>query len=88
MFLTVRAVVLSCFVPVIILFLAPETCLNLPLRNLQWFSLVSVGKEERSGRTGIGLVSPWAVTRALVIHIICEFSLQLMLSIFLSVKVL
>lgn len=88
MFLTIRAVILSCFVHVIILFLAPETSLNLPLNNLQWFSLVSVGKEEHSGRTGVGLVSPWAVTRALVMHIFCQFSLQLMVSTFLSVELL
>lgn len=65
-FLIVRAVILSWFVPVIILFLAPETCLNLPLNKPQWFSLVSLGKEEHSGRTEVGLVSP----RALVIHIV------------------
>lgn len=69
-FLIVRAVILSWFVPVIILFLAPETCLNLPRNKPQWFSLVSVGKEEHSGRTEVGLASPWAVTRALVIHIV------------------
>lgn len=86
MFLTIRAVILSCFVHVIILFLAPETSLNLPLNNLQWFSLVSVGKEEHSGRTGVGLVR--AVTRALVMHIFCQFSLQLMVTTFLSVEVL
>lgn len=69
MFLIIRAVILSWFVPVIV-FLTPETCLNLPLNKPQWFSLVSVGKEEHSGRTDVGLVSPWAVTRALVIHIV------------------
>lgn len=71
MFLVIRAVILSWFVPVIVLFLAPETCLNLPLNNLQWFSLVSVDKEEHSVRAEVGLVSLWAVTRALVIHIVC-----------------
>lgn len=71
MFLIVRVVISSWFVPVVILVLAPETYLNLPLNNLQWFSLVSVDKEEHAGRPGIGLVRLWAVTRALVIHIVC-----------------
>lgn len=59
----------------VILFLASETLLNLPLNNLQWLSLVSVGKEEHSGRAEVGLVSPWAVTLSSTSFVVsAEFS--------------